>query len=212
MNTEIPALPIWLDVAAMMTVAAYAAAVARSRNAPIYGTLLSGTLVGLGGGMTRDVLLGLEPVAISEWFYIPAILLAALFGALLFYKLVSQQVPNLLISGIAMGLLISIGAQKAMVHGAPFFSIILCGVFTASVGGMMVEVLTKHRATVVSQAHWFGTALTVGALCYWAVSLYINPYLGVATAIIVTALLRVLSVTQNWPSPKWSGEGDDMNV
>lgn len=212
MNAEIPPLPIWIDVAAMMTVAAYAAAVARSRNAPVYGTLLSGTLVGLGGGMTRDVLLGLEPVAISQWFYIPAILAAALFGALFFYKLVTQQIPNLIISGIAMGLLIGIGAQKAMVHGAPFFSIILCGVFTASVGGMMVDVLTKHRATVVSQAHWFGTALTLGTLSYWAVSLYINPYLGVVTAIIVTALLRVFSVTKNWPSPKWPGESENMNV
>ncbi len=196
----------------MMTTAAYGAAVGRSRNAPIFGTLFSGLLMGLGGGMARDLLLGLQPVAISEWIFIPSILIAALFGALFFYKLVSQEVPNLVIDGIAVGLLIGIGAQKAMVHGAPFFSIILCGVLTASVGGMIVDMLTRHRATVVSQAHWFASALTVGTLCYWAVSAFINPYLGVAISVLVTTLLRVFSVTRNWPSPKWSGEGDDMNA
>lgn len=196
----------------MMTTAVYGAAVGRSRNTPIFGTLFAGLLMGLGGGMTRDVLLGLEPVAIAQWFYIPAILAAALFGALFFYNLVTQQIPNLVIDGIALGLLISIGAQKAMSHGAPFFSIILCGVFTASVGGMIVDVLTKHRATVVSQAHWFASALTVGTVCYWVVSLYVSPYFGVVTAVVVTTLLRVFSVTKNWPSPKWPGESENMNV
>jgi uncharacterized membrane protein YeiH len=77
---------------------------------------------------------------------------------------------------------------------------------------MIVDMLTRHRATVVSQAHWFASALTVGTLCYWAVSAFINPYLGVAISVLVTTLLRVFSVTRNWPSPKWSGEGDDMNA
>lgn len=196
----------------MMTAAAYGAAIGRSRNAPVFGTLFSGLLMGLGGGMARDMLLGLEPVAIAQWYFIPAILAAALFGAIFFYKLVRQQVPNLTIDGIALGLLISIGAQKAMVHGAPFFSIILCGVLTASAGGMIVDVLTRHRATVVSQAHWFASALTLGTICYWTVSMFVGPYAGVMTSVVVTTLLRVFSVTKNWPSPKWPGESDDMNA
>ena len=196
----------------MMTTAAYGAAVGRVRNAPIFGTLFSGLLMGLGGGMVRDMLLGLEPVAIFQWYFIPAILAAALFGAVFFYKLVAQRLPNLTIDGVALGLLISIGAQKAMVHGAPFFSIILCGVLTASVGGMIVDVLTRHRATVVSQAHWFASALTTGTVCYWLVSLYVGPYAGVLASVVVTTLLRVFSVTKNWPSPKWPGESEDMSA
>lgn len=197
-------LPVWLELLAMMITGLLGAAVARGRNVPIYGTLLCGIIVGLGGGMTRDMLLNLKPVAIYTWYYIPAIVLAALVGALFFSRVIKQQIPNLLIDGVAMGLLISIGAQKALVHQTPILSALFCGVATASVGGMIADVLTKNRAAVVSQAHWLGASLTAGTIGYLTGSILINFYVGVAIAVVVTTTLRVLSVTKNWPSPDWS--------
>ena len=73
-------LPAWLDVGAMVVAAAFGAHVARLRRIALFGVLLEGVVVGLGGGITRDVLLGLEPVAITNWYYIPAVLVAALLG------------------------------------------------------------------------------------------------------------------------------------
>ena len=197
-------LPVWLELAAMMITSILGAAVARSRNVPIYGTLLCGLIVGLGGGMTRDMLLNLKPVAIYTWYYIPAILFAALIGALFFSKVIKQLIPNLLIDGIAMGLLISIGTQKALVHQTPILSALFCGVATASVGGMIADVLTQNRAAVVSQAHWLGVSLTAGTIGYLIGSIFFNFYVGVVIAVIVTTTLRILSVTKNWPSPDWS--------
>ena len=202
-------LPAWLELTAMMTTAVYGAAVARSRNAPIYGTLLAGVLMGLGGGMTRDMLLNLKPVAIYTWYYIPAILAGSIVGALFFAKLMKQQIPNLLIDGIAMGLLISIGAQKALVYEAPIFSALVCGIATASVGGMVVDAITLNRATVIRQAHWFGSALATGTIAYLIFSIFINFYAGVIAAVLVTTFLRVFSVTRNWPSPYWPNESSD---
>lgn len=196
-------LPVWLELSAMMVTAVFGAAVARSRNAPIYGTLLAGVLMGLGGGMTRDMLLNLKPVAIYTWYYIPAILSASVLGALFFANLIKQQIPNLLIDGVAMGLLISIGAQKALVYEAPIFSALVCGIATASIGGMIVDALTVNRATVIRQAHWFGSALAIGTISYLICSIYFNFYAGVVAAVVVTTTLRVLSVTKNWASPYW---------
>jgi uncharacterized membrane protein YeiH len=200
-------LPVWLELAAMMITGLFGAAVARGRNTPIYGTLLCGVIVGLGGGMTRDMLLNVKPVAIYTWYYIPAILFAALVGALFFSRIIKQQIPNLLIDGVAMGLLISIGAQKALVHQTPIFAALFCGVATASVGGMIADVLTQNRAEVVSQAHWLGVSLTLGTVGYLAGSIFFNFYVGVVVAVVVTTALRVLSVTKNWPSPNWSKQG-----
>lgn len=203
-SQSVQSLPVWLELAAMMTTALFGAAVARGRNVPIYGTLLCGLIVGLGGGMTRDMLLSLKPVAIYTWYYIPAILLAALIGALFFSRVIKQQIPNLLIDGVAMGLLISIGAQKALVHETPILSALFCGVATASVGGMIADVLTQNRAAVVSQAHWLGASLTAGTVAYLAGSIFLNFYMGVVLAVLVTTTLRIFSVTRNWPSPDWS--------
>ena len=54
--------------------------VARTMRIPLLGVLLAGVLAGLGGGMVRDVLLGLEPAAITTWYYIPAVLAAGVKG------------------------------------------------------------------------------------------------------------------------------------
>src|SRR5690242_7328966 len=83
MTTTTPTLhelPAWVDVAAMVVSGLFGAHVARRRQIPLFGTLLAGVVAGLGGGMVRDVLLGLEPAAISTWYYIPAVLTAASIG------------------------------------------------------------------------------------------------------------------------------------
>jgi uncharacterized membrane protein YeiH len=212
MIEAIPVLPLWVDVTAMSTTAMYGAATARSRNVPIAGTLFAGILAGAAGGMVRDLLLGLEPVAISGPYYLPWILFAAVIGAFLFYGFISQKLPYLILRGIAIGLLISIGCQKALMHDAPFVSIILCGVLTATAGGMALDALTGHRSAVFSQAHWFATSLIIGSLVFYGLTITTNFYIATASAVLVTASLYVLSVIRNWPSPKWPNESDDMSA
>lgn len=169
-------------------------------------------MAGAAGGMVRDLLLGLEPVAISGPYYLPWILFAAVIGAFLFYGFISQKLPYLILRGIAIGLLISIGCQKALMHDAPFVSIILCGVLTATAGGMALDALTGHRSAVFSQAHWFATSLIIGSLVFYGLTITTNFYIATASAVLVTASLYVLSVIRNWPSPKWPNESDDMSA
>jgi len=213
MSEIMPVLPLWIDVAAMSTTAIYGAATARNRNVPIVGTLFAGILTGAAGGMARDVLLGLEPSAISGPYYFPWILVATIFGAFLFYRFISMKLPYLIFKGIAIGLLIPIGCQKALIHQVPFFSVILCGVLTATVGGMAVDVLTRHRSAVFSQAHWFATALIIGSLVFYGlITITTNFYISTVVSVITTATLYVTSVVRNWPSPKWPNENSDMSA
>ena len=162
--------------------------------------------------MVRDLLLGQKPVAIFGPYYLPWILFATLIGAFLFYRFISTRVPYLVLRGVAMGLLICIGCQKALIFEAPFVSIILCGVLTASVGGMALDALTSHRSAVFSQAHWFASALISGSLVFYGLTLYTTFYLATALAVPLTAALYVTSVLRNWPSPRWPYESNDMSA
>lgn len=162
--------------------------------------------------MARDLLLGLEPVAITGPLFLPAIVVASVIGALFFYRIVVITVPGLLLHGLVFGLLISIGCQKALVHGVPVFSVILCGVITASIGGMAVDALTRHRASAFSQAHWVFTSLLIGSAAYYGTNLMAGDYAATAVAIIVTTALFTTSVLRGWPSPKWPGESMDMSA
>lgn len=199
-------LPVWFDVTAMTVNGVFGAAVARSRNAPIYGTLLAGILVGLGGGMARDVFLGLEPVAIASWFYIPAVILGSIVGALFFGRIVGMTRPFLLINGITLGFLVSIGAQRALAYDAPIISAMFLGVVTASFGGIAADAMTGHRAAIAKQSHWLASALTVGAILFVLASVYLNFWLAVAVCVIAVTVLRYVSTQRNWPSPYWPGE------
>ncbi|MFN8125594.1 MAG: TRIC cation channel family protein [Candidatus Nanopelagicales bacterium] len=213
---DLPTLPIWFEVVWMTINCGFGAAIARSRDTPVFGTLFAGVLVGLGGGMVRDVLLGLEPVAISTWYYLPAGAVGAVCGALLYDRVVAWPPPLLLLHGITLGFLVTIGTQKAIAYDAPWFSAMALGVVTASFGGMVADVMTAHRAVLASQAHWVASALCVGAMIFWVIDELMmrvdpgNPTAGLWIAVLptvaVVATLRLASVIRNWPSPSWPGE------
>ena len=113
---------------------------------------------------------------------------------------------DLIINGVVLGLLVTIGAQKAIAYDAPFFSAIALGVITASFGGMISDVMTGQRATVAKQAHWVASALVVGSALFVVVSLQTNFWLATVVGVAATAWLRFISQKRNWPSPHWHNE------
>lgn len=197
------ALPVWFDVAVMSLNCMFGAALARSRDTPIYGTLFVGLVVGLGGGMVRDALLGLEASTISGWAYIPCGLIGAVVGGFLFARIVTMPRPLILTQGITMGLLVTIGAQKALQYDTPVFSAVALGVITASFGAVLADTITGHRAIVVRQAHWLASSLLCGSVVFVTLSLLIGFWVAVIVSVLVTATLRYVSEVRDWPSPYW---------
>jgi uncharacterized membrane protein YeiH len=202
-------LPAWIDVTAMAVAAAFGAHVARTRRIPLFGVLLAGVIAGLGGGMVRDVLLGLEPAAITTWYYIPAVLAAAIIGGLTAYRVSLDPLPFVAGQAVAAGLLIGIGVQKAVEYRAPVASAIFLGVVTATFGGVADDVLYGRRAIIMREGPWLLSAVVVGAVIFWAVTTYVAFYQAVVITVIVVTLMRVLSVRQGWASPVFPG--DDLH-
>ena len=63
-------LPLWIDLLAIGSGALAGAANALRERFDIIGVLLIAILMGLGGGIIRDLLLGLRPVAVSNQAYL----------------------------------------------------------------------------------------------------------------------------------------------
>lgn len=204
--STVAALPVWFDVSVMAVNGLLGAAIARSRNAPIYGTLFAAVLVGLGGGMVRDMLLGQEPVAISQPVYIPAVLLGGVIGSLFFGRVLRRPSTFALTQGIVTGFLVTIGAQKALDADTPIISAIALGVVTASFGGILADVMAGYRATVARQAHWIASALVAGSAVFVLISLWVGFWPAVIAGVAVASTLRYVSQIRNWPSPRWPGE------
>lgn len=202
----LPTLPVWVQVTAMSLNCMFGAALARGRHVPVFGTLLAGVLVGLGGGIFRDMMLGLEPAAIAEWYYLPFGLLLAVVGALGYGFMGRHGTAFLLLNAVVLGTLVTIGGEKALSYDAPVLSAIFLGVITASFGGLLADNMAGQQATIAKQAHWVGSALVIGSSVFVLTSLVLPFAVAVVLGAGATAFLRFTSQYRDWPSPYWPGE------
>ena len=192
----LPTLPIWLELAAMTVNCFFGARLARVRGVPVAGTLIAGLFVGLGGGIFRDMMLSLEPTAIAVWFYIPAGLAAGLVAGLLPKDLSRIQTPLLALNAFVLGLLVTIGAQKALSYDTPIVSAMFLGVITASFGGLLADSMAQH-------AHWVLSALMAGSVVFVLLSVSTSFIIAEIAGVATVAGLRFFSQYRNWPSPFW---------
>ena len=193
----------------MAVAAAFGAHVARRRQIPLLGVLLAGVIGGLGGGIVRDVLLGLEPAAITTWYYIPAVLAAAIAGGSLAPRVSLSPLPFVAAQAIALGLLIGIGVQKAIEYRAAAAPAMFIGVVAATFGGAADDMLAGRRAAIMRDGQWLLPVIVCGSVVFWLVTIYVAFYPAVVITVIVVAAVRVLSVRRGWASPAFPG--DDLH-
>jgi uncharacterized membrane protein YeiH len=205
-------LPIWVDVCAMAVAAAFGAATGRNRRLPLLAVLIAGVIAGLVGGMIRDVLLGLEAAAIENWYYIPAVLLAALAGGFLAHRLVQGHVSYLLARALAVGLLVTIGVQKGIEYRAPAHAAIFLGIVCGTMGGATADVMAGERAAIFRQAHWGLAAVILSAVVFWLLTTYVDFWAAIVAAVLTAASLDTLSVKLGWNSPMFPGDRDPPQV
>jgi uncharacterized membrane protein YeiH len=195
-----------------MTVGAlFGAHTAHHRRVPLFGVLLAGLVGGLGGGIARDLMLGLEPAAIVNWYYVPAVLAAALVGGLTARRLSLTPLPYVAAQAIALGLLVNIGVQKAVSYSTPGPSAILIGVVAAVTGGAIDDLLTQRRAAVMSEGPGLLGPIVAGAVSFWLFTIYVAFYPAVVISVLLVAGIRVGSVHFGWITTFFPGRDPPEN-
>ncbi len=198
----------------MAIAGAFGAAIARERGSPIYGTIFAGVIVGLGGGMLRDMLISTQPVAIADWRFIPIVAAAAVVGALLSARIMAVPLSVLALQGLSLGLLVAIGAQRAIQAELAMPVVIFLGMITATAGGIILDAMTARQSAVLAQNYYFATAAFIGAVVFWAISANVSFFAAVVVTVPLVTALRVLSVRRGWKAPEWPGRrrGDDADA
>jgi uncharacterized membrane protein YeiH len=203
--TSLHELPAWLDVTAMAVGAVFGAHTAHHRRVPLFGVLLAGVVGGLGGGIARDLLLGLEPAAIANWYYVPAILAAAVAGGLTARRVSLTPLPFVTAQAVALGLLVTIGVQKAVAYHTPAPSAMVIGVVAATTGGAVNDLLTNRRVAIMAEGPWLLGAIAAAAVVFWLFTIYVAFYPAVVVSVLLLVVLRVGSVRFGWTSPFFPG-------
>lgn len=131
----------------------------------ILGFLMIGTITGIGGGTTRDVLLGRT----VWWTQDPRELLLCIGAALATFFFIrsdiSQRRRMVWADALGLSAFAVVGCHVALSFGAPFFIAVVMGMVTATGGGLIRDVLTNNQPMIFC-GQIYATAALVGSLGY----------------------------------------------
>lgn len=200
-------LPVWLEIAAMGVSGFFGAVIAVNRGAPFLGVLIGGLVVGLGGGVVRDVLLNTMPVAIGDWYFIPAVGIAAIAGGFSGRFLAQSRLSIVGIQAVSLGLLVVIGAEKALLFGVSLWAVVVLAIITASAGGAMLDALSGVRSGWLSQGGLHLTSLALGAAGFIVLRHLASNLVAETGTVALVAILRVASFKCGWGCPEFPKSG-----
>ena len=189
------------------------AMVAIEKRLDLLGIIVLGETTAVGGGMIRDIIIGIHPPAL---FVDPIYVIEAFVSVMVLFVAVKyfyqsadilespmyEAVLNLL-DAIGLGAFTVVGIDTAV--GAGFgeykFLMIFLGVITGVGGGILRDMMAGQTPAVLRK-HVYACASIAGAVCY----VILMNYTGEGPAMVVSAILvtviRVLARHYKWNLPR----------
>ncbi|BBP76038.1 membrane protein [Pseudomonas sp. Ost2] len=207
MKTRVEHVVLVADLVGTAVFAIEGAVSAMRSGLDLLGVMVIAFIVALGGGVTRDLLIGATPPnAVRDWRY-PALAFAMGLLAFVFHAQVFNLSTSLLIllDTAGLALFAVAGAQKALNFGISPFVAMLMGTITG-VGGGVVRDIVLARIPLVLQADLYATsAFTGAAVLIIARRLGAPPVAAARLAGAACVALRLLSLSGGWQLPKVIG-------
>lgn len=192
-----------LDVASVVVFALTGALVASRSQLDIVGFIFVACLTALGGGTLRDVLLNRAQVFwIEEPLFLGAATAAAVVVFLTAHRLESRYRVLLWLDACALAVAVPAGVGVALQAGAGWPVVLVMGMVTGCMGGLMRDVVCNEVPLVLKQGELYVTAAFAGASLALLAGAGGLPH-GVALALCAagTFTLRAGSLGFGWRLP-----------
>ena len=194
---------VLLDYASVLVFALTGALVASRAQLDLVGFAFIACLTAVGGGTVRDVLLDRHPIF---WVGQPDFILIASAAAVavFFTAHLMESRYNWLIwlDSFALSIAVAAGTGAAMSMGQSGVIIVLMGVTTGCLGGLMRDVVCNEVPLVLKQGELYVTCAFVGALtAVFAARLGVQSVLTLGICACVCWALRAGSLLFGWQLP-----------
>lgn len=202
MTPEVVQAPVAVELAAIALGAVFGALLAVRRGFDALGLLGLALLGGLGGGVVRDVLLDLRPVALTDVTYVPTAVGTA--AVVFFFARGLDRVAGVLdvLDAAVMGLYAVAGASKALSAAVGPGGAVLVGLVSAVAGGALCDVVSARPVSIFRPGPVHATAPLAGAAVFVALDeLEVIRAGAVLAGIAVTLLLRLLGLRRGVQVP-----------
>ena len=202
-----------LEIIGTLSFAVSGAYVAIKAKLDIFGVVFIGCVTAVGGGITRDLIIGQTPPAIFS--NLPILLLAAvaslavfIVASILHKKFLDvyerlDPIQNVF-DAFGLAAFSVMGTEMAFVHGLNDNAVlaILLGVLTGVGGGVIRDVLTSTTPYIFKK-HVYALASIAGAALYYILRFAVaGTLLPSLIAMAVVVAVRLLARKYRWSLPK----------
>lgn len=196
-------------IVAVVAEAMTAALAAGRRKMDWFGVCVLACVTALGGGTFRDLVLGHYPLS---WVADPNLLLiccgAALLTIVLARFMAALRWPFLLLDALGLVVFTIAGCNVAIEMGQSPVIVIMSGMVTGIVGGVLRDVLCNDVPLVFSSELYATVAIVAGGLYFAGLSLGLPHELVTLVTLVVGFLLRVLAIIFRLEMPKFVYDKD----
>lgn len=202
-----------LEIIGTIAFSVSGALVAIGASLDIFGVVFVGSITAVGGGIVRDLLLGVNPPSIFENFTI--FLIAMLTAVVVFivayikrksfsrFKTKLEHVNNFF-DALGLAAFIVIGSEVGYLNGFSDngFIIVTIGTLTGVGGGIFRDILTDTTPYVFKK-HIYAVASILGSLFYFVGRRFFTsvPIISVS-AMLLVIIIRLLATRFRWSLPK----------
>ncbi|GAA1071495.1 MULTISPECIES: trimeric intracellular cation channel family protein [Tsukamurella] len=192
-----------LNYAGIAVFAASGALIGVRKRLDLFGVWTLAALTGVGGGVARDVLLGIHPPASFQgWENLTTATIAAAFVFVFHPQFGRLKLSVVVLDAIGMGVFSAAGALTALHHDASPFAAALIGITAALGGGVLRDILVNEVPLLIQERDLYAIPALTGAgatvlASYWGATDARSLVVG---AVLATGF-RLLALWQGWSVP-----------
>jgi len=187
------------------------------------GVLMMGFFGGIGGGVSRDVLLNQIPSPLKDPKYFIVCILMGLLGMAiyryaapkeeLFHTRLREYLKSFSLPWFAI-----LGSHKALEQGLGFTGAVLVGLIATTAGGVVIDLFSRITPVIVRADNQHATTAVLASTVYILLAQHFkssNSFFPITLiAVAVAFTFRVLAVRDHWGSigPFCPTPSDDQEV
>lgn len=207
-----------LEIIGTVAFAASGAMVAVNKKMDVFGVIILGLTTATGGGIIRDLVLGVTPPSV---FLTPVYAIVAVATSILVFLPFTQKFAHkntraydtvlLVCDSVGLGVFTAVGVKAAYsaIENAPFILAVFTGVITAVGGGAIRDLFAKDTPFIFIR-HFYACASLIGAILTIVLWNFAGELISMAAGIVTVIVLRLFAAKYRWELPK-PHNPDDKN-
>jgi uncharacterized membrane protein YeiH len=191
-----------LDYAAVAVFAVTGALVASRSQLDIVGFIFIACLTAVGGGTLRDIILDRDVFWVADPVVLAVASIAAVVVFLTAHLLESRYRTLLWIDAFALSVAVPAGVAVALAAGQSWPIVLVMGMITGTMGGLMRDVVCNEVPLVLKQGELYVTCAFAGALAaVLAGTAGLDSGIGLILCAMTVLTLRAGSLAFGWRLP-----------